>query len=179
MTTDPDPLLQPGERTLWRGRPRPGPTLSLGEIASLTGAAAMWCVFLYVFLFGGRGQGGGTLPPFSLAPGLAVALMPLLVAIRLAWRRGRLGRFRYMITDRRVFVVLEGPGGFVVERDLASLGDVSWESAGGGRGTILLGAGLVDRALDPDRGRFIGVDEPEKVHALLVEARAARLARNA
>lgn len=173
-----DQRLGPGETALWRGRPYPGLTVRRVDVFAAIIGAAWLGAMSFGFFHGVPLRGGGSVPPGSPFTAALIGLPLAIGAARLTRRRRLLRRTRYMVTDRRALIVVEGPRPIIAERDLATITRVTWESVGGGRGVIDFRRRALGAPIDPfPHGLFVGVDEPERIVALLLSAREDALSR--
>ena len=135
------PLLEPGERLLWAGRPPQGVRFGAADVVRVPFSLVWLGVALTFEAMAVRSMvvEGGLVPKLFAAVGLIFVL----AGVQLAFGRflddaRERARIRWGVSDRRVFVLRDGA--LVWSKGLAELGDVAVDEGRSGVGTLYLGA---------------------------------------
>lgn len=169
----------PGERVLWSGRPAKVPWWFGSAELSQTLVAGIFPLFIAGMAVVARAIGA---PPFFLVPCAVLFAGGCYASFgRVLWRRARIRRSTYIVTDRRVICVWDLRGPAMTEAIHQSLlppqirpdGSVFFRRSGPAparfNGWPLL---LHPAALD-EPPNFIGLADPKQVASIAAQARAA------
>lgn len=170
--------LQPGEKVLWRGRPRQGLLVRGGDYL-VTPFAAAWLGFALWWEAGVVRQ--QPFDPLLVAWGVPfVALGVWLVGGRLAYDVWGRARTRYAVTDRRAIGVRTVFPAYYKSEELATVNPVGFERHVRGDATVafgpmpvFLGPEVEYRRRREQQLRFERVLDGDQVYALIEQARAA------
>jgi hypothetical protein len=178
-----DDGLDPGERLLWTGQPRPGIYLEAGDVMMIP-FSLMWGGFAFFWetmavrglLHHPRGPFG---PGYWIMPLWGVPFV--LVGIYMIFGRFLVDAWRrrwvwYGVTDRRALIVERSPIGSTVSVDLRTVGTVTLTTHFDGCGTITFGSTVTGRYR---RGRntpavpaFRHISEAQTVYRIVREVQA-------
>src|SRR5690349_96132 len=167
--------LDPGERLVWSGSPRPGALALQAVPATLFGIPfAGFAVFWMYGAWTATTRGGHLSGPWLLFPlfGIPFLLVGLGFVTAPLWAWAGAGRTVYAITDRRALII--GGAGLrgVQSFQHADVGDITHLESGDGSGSLYFATrafvssnGIVNRS----RVGFVGIPDVKRVEQLLRE----------
>lgn len=174
-------VMEPGERLLWSGRPRPGFMLRASDIFMIP-FSVLWCGFAIFWEWSVVSIGRA--PWFLKLWGLPfIALGLHFVFGRFFVDAYQRNRTSYGITDRRIVIVMEGFRRQVRTLALEGLTEIDLAEGRGGRGTLTFGRDATgayggvafrgwagNRALTPS---FDGIEDAAEVLRIIRKAQRA------